>query len=307
MSNEELTQQEIADEAPSRGYITLGINTGEDNVRYCYALACSILNCDPNASITLVVDKGQSGTVPSYYEHVFDYMIELPYGNSAHKDGFHGMNLWQVFHCTPYKETIYVDYDTLFVNVDTTNLWDIMSVNKAISFPKNALSYRNFHVPPDFRHTFELQYQLPRLYYNMIYFHKDSQEAMQWFKMADPIFQHWRDVYTNTFTDRKPEDFEKNILGNITTHFMDMHDEVGIYLNNHYDLHSLSHGAFPSLEEVPRNWTDMLNYWVTDNQKIQIENSIISSGIIHYSDETFLTDEVIDVFRSKLITRLQER
>ena len=43
----------------------------------------------------------------SYYEDVFDYMIELPYGNSAHKDGFHGMNIWQVFHCTPYKETIY--------------------------------------------------------------------------------------------------------------------------------------------------------------------------------------------------------
>ena len=57
------------------------------------------------------------------------------------------------------------------------------------------------------------------------------------------------------------------------------------------------------MEEVPRNWTDMLNYWVTDNQKIQIENSINSSGIIHYSDETFLTDEVIDVPRSKLITR----
>ena len=74
-----------------------------------------------------------------------------------------------------------------------------------------------------------------------------------------------------------------------------------------YDLHSLSHGAFPTIEEVPKNWTDMLNYWVTDNQKIQIENSIISSGIIHYSDETFLTDEVMDVFRTKLTTRLQTR
>ena len=83
MAKEDLTQEELKKDAPRRGYITLGINTGEDNVRYCYALACSILNCDPNASITLVVDKGQSGTVPSYYEHVFDYMIELPYGNST--------------------------------------------------------------------------------------------------------------------------------------------------------------------------------------------------------------------------------
>ena len=59
----EETEQEIV----KRGYITLGINTGEDNVRYCYALACSIKLCDPNASITLVVDKGQLGngsTIP---------------------------------------------------------------------------------------------------------------------------------------------------------------------------------------------------------------------------------------------------
>ena len=51
----------------------------------------------------------------------------------------------------------------------------------------------------------------------------------------------------------------------------------------------------------------MLNYWVTDNIKIQIENSVIGNGIIHYSDETFLTEEVFDVFRTNLTERLQER
>ena len=50
--------------------------------------------------------------------------------------------------------------------------------------------------------------------------------------------------------------------------------------------------------EIPQNWTDTLNYWVTDQRRIQIENSVIGGGIIHYSDETFLTDEVLDVFRT---------
>ena len=59
---------EIVDnDAPPRGFVTLGINTGEDNIRYCYALACSIKACDPNASITLIVDKGQLGNVQSFY------------------------------------------------------------------------------------------------------------------------------------------------------------------------------------------------------------------------------------------------
>ena len=43
-------------ENPRRGFITLGINSEQDNVRYCYGLACSIKS-DPDASVTLVVDK----------------------------------------------------------------------------------------------------------------------------------------------------------------------------------------------------------------------------------------------------------
>ena len=51
----------------------------------------------------------------------------------------------------------------------------------------------------------------------------------------------------------------------------------------------------------------MLNVWVTGARKIQIENSVINNGIIHYSDETFLTDEVIDVFRDSFTERIQKR
>ena len=299
---------EIVDnDAPQRGFVTLGINTGEDNIRYCYALACSIKACDPNASITLIVDKGQLGNVQSFYEHVFDYMIELPYGNSAHKDGFHGMNLWQVYHATPYEETIYVDYDTLFLNVDIEDLWRTMSSKNGISVPTDALAYRNFPVPRHFRFEYEIQYKLPKFFYNLMYFDKKDETVAEWFKMADPVMQNWRDVYNHVFPNKKPEYFQKNVLGNVITHFVDHTDDIGIELNNHYDLHTLSHGVFNNPDEAPSNWTDMLNYWVTTNKKIQIENSVINSGIIHYSDETFLTDEVIDVFRNSLTQRLQER
>ena len=108
MRKKRLVSDEIEEIIPKRGYITLGIDTDQDNIRYCYALACSIKICEPDASITLVVDKNQLEYVPKKYNHVFDYMVELPFGNSAHIDGFHGMNLWQVYHATPYEETIYV-------------------------------------------------------------------------------------------------------------------------------------------------------------------------------------------------------
>ena len=97
------------------------------------------------------------------------------------------------------------------------------------------------------------------------------------------------------------------MLGNVATAYVDLTNEIGVNLNNHYDLHRYSHGSFPVFEEIPLSWTEQLNYWVTDNRKIQIENSIIGSGIIHYSDENFISDEILDVFRTSFIKRIQER
>ena len=107
----------------SRGFVTLGINTERDQLQYNYALACSIKKCDPNAEVCLVVDKGKLDDVPEKYQHVFDYVTELRFGNTAHIDGFHGMNLWQMFHCSPFDETIYLDNDILFQNVNIDILW----------------------------------------------------------------------------------------------------------------------------------------------------------------------------------------
>tara|TARA_B100000902_G_scaffold83380_1_gene87975 strand:+ start:4498 stop:5376 length:879 start_codon:yes stop_codon:yes gene_type:complete len=288
----------------SRGFITLGIDTDEDKIKHCYTLACSLKIIEPTAEICLVVDKGRLDMISDYYSHVFDYIVELPYGNSAYKDGFHGMNLWQLYHCTPFDETIYLDYDTILVNVDLDTLWELMATND-ISFPGNANNYRGFSANQNLRFEYEIQYKLPKLYYNVIYWKQKSALAIEWFKMADPVLQYWRDVYSKVFTDKKPQDFEKNVLCNLVTHFLDLELDTRIFLNNHTDLHRFSHGIFD--EDVPDRWTEFMNTWVTNHQKIQIENYILPSGIIHYSDETFLTDEVMHVYRTKFITDSKKR
>ena len=179
----------------SRGFITLGIDTDEDKIKHCYTLACSLKIIDPNAEICLVVDKGRLDMISDYYSHVFNYIVELPYGNSAYKDGFHGMNLWQLYHCTPFDETIYLDYDTILVNIDLDTLWELMATND-ISFPGNANNYRGFPANQNLRFEYEIQYKLPKLYYNVIYWKQESALAIEWFKMADPVLQYWREVYS---------------------------------------------------------------------------------------------------------------
>jgi hypothetical protein len=52
-------------------------------------------------------------------------------------------------------------------------------------------------------------------------------------------------------------------------------------------------------DDIPADWTKMLNSWYTDDQQLIVENSAISNGIVHYRDENFLTKEIIDVIRTK--------
>ena len=68
------------------------------------------------------------------------YITELKFGNSAYKDGFHGTNLWQMYHCSPFNETVYIDNDMLFLNVDIDLFWQQFK-NKMILMTQND-SYR---------------------------------------------------------------------------------------------------------------------------------------------------------------------
>lgn len=281
----------------TKGFITLGIDTDEDKIKHCYALASSIKISNPDAQICLVVDHEKSKIVPNEYLKVFDYITELPFGNTGYKDGFHGSNFWQIIHATPFDETIYVDYDTLFLNVDAETLWQAFS-KKDFAVTSSAFAYRNQIADKSSKFEFEKYYNLPELYNSLVYFKRESSLALEWFKMADPVFQNWRDVYVTVFKDKKPQTFNKNLLANIVTRFVDAESDITVKLNNYYDLDNKSQRLWS--HDVPANWTEMLNYWFVNTNKLIIENSAITSGIVHYCDEKFLTKEVLDVVRSEV-------
>lgn len=283
----------------SRGFVIIGINTDVDKIKYAYATALSIKTCDPDASVTIIYDGANSETEASLgkYEAAFDYAVELPFGNSGHLDGFHGSNLWQLHHSTPYDETIYVDYDTIFVNVDLELLWDTFSPYD-LAMSKRAMTYRNMLSNDKFQFEYENMYGLPKLYNSMIYFKKESQLAIDWFKMADPIFQNWRDTYNSVFKDKKPESFNKNVLCNIVTGMLDIEKQIEVEIINLYDLDARSQYLWNN--DVSNQWTENLNYWFPKNKQLLIENSAITNGIVHYKDENFLTNEILNEYRAQV-------
>jgi len=281
-----------------RGFITIGIDTETDQVKYSYALALSIKNCDPDAEICLVVDKDKSDLVDNNYFDAFDYIVELPFGNTGHADGYHGSNFWQLIHCTPFDETIYVDSDSLFLNVDIDLLWkQFQNVN--IGMTSIARNYKNSLTNKRITFEIEKQYQLPEQY-SQLFYYDSSEEALAWFKMADPIFQNWREVYDIHFKEKKPNSFNKNVLCNLITHYLDLYSETNIIINNFYDLATSDQNLWAN--DLSEKWTDVLNNWYTDKHELIIENSNISNGIIHYRDENFLTQEIINELKESFNT-----
>lgn len=279
----------------TRGFVTLGIDTESDQIRYSYALALSIKQCDPTAEVCLIVDKDKSDLVPTKYFEAFDYITELPFGNTGHKDGFHASNIWQLQHATPFDETIYLDSDTLVRNVDISLLWDQFT-NHGFAMTSFARSYRNIAASKHNMFDIEIHYELPQLYSSLIYFDRGSTTSIEWFKMSDPVFQNWRDVYKTIFKEKKPSSFSKNVLCNVVTHLLDAEKEIKIKLNNFYDLENKSQNYWTN--DVPPAWTEMLNCWYTQSQHLIIENSSISGGIVHYRDRKFLTEEIINVIKA---------
>jgi hypothetical protein len=280
----------------NKGFVILAIDTDQDMMKYAYTAAMSIKLSDPEASICLVVDKNVK--LPKVYSTVFDFVTELPFGNSAYKDGFHGMNIWQMLHATPYAETIYIDFDTIFINVDVNLLWDTFSKNE-IGIPGYARTYRNQPLrSANSLFEYESHYNLPKLYNSMIYFKRDSELAISWFKMADAVLQNWRDVYNGLMSEKKPPTFSKNLLCNIVTHLLDVENEVKVNINNLYDLDIKSQWLWNN--DVPEDWTEVLNHWFPENKKLIIENSVISTGIVHYRDLNFITEEVLNEYRTQI-------
>lgn len=279
----------------SKGFLTLAVGGLEENIRHSYALALSIKASDPAAEICVVVDDGDTENIPSRYLHAFDYISELPFGNTAHSDGFHAANLWQIYHASPFDQTIYLDSDMLFLNVQVSLLWDRFAGNY-MSIPAVARTFRN--VPTNKNSSlfeFENAYHLPSLFNSMIYFDSTREETAQWFKLADPIFQNWRNTYNAMFKDKKPDSFRKNLLCNIVTFLMDEENEIKIHVPFMYDFHTHSQHMWSN--DVPYNWTDMLNTWYTKQHQLIVENSSITHGIIHYRDKKFLTEEIINAIR----------
>jgi len=165
-----------------RGYLIPAVDSDSvDYLRCAVQLARSIRHWHPDANIAAL-------TVKRCSDPVFDHVISLPHGDLG---GYR--NDWQVFHASPYRQTIKLEAD--MIAAGPIDHWWTLFERCDVVISQGA---RDFYDQPAesryYRKIFD-QNDLPDVY-NAITYWRLSAIAKEFFDVVRSIFEHWNDYKT---------------------------------------------------------------------------------------------------------------
>jgi hypothetical protein len=229
-------------------------------------LARSIRRWHPDANITAL-------TVKRCSDPVFDHVVPLPYGDLG---GYR--NDWQVFHASPYRQTVKLEAD--MIAAGPIDHWWTLFERRDVVISQGA---RDFYDQPAesryYRKIFD-QNDLPDVY-NAITYWRISTTAKEFFGLVRSIFEHWTD-YKNLlkFPEESPS---TDVVYAMAAKIMGPESVT------------LPQGLGPNIVHMKRHiipiqshdWTQEL---VWENSPFRI-NTVAQWGLVHYHVKDWLHDE----------------
>lgn len=158
------------------GYLILAVNTQIDYIKMARQLCLSLKDQHPDVKVCLLTDAKCN-----YSE--FDFVETLPYGNL---EGFH--NDWQVWHASPFRETIKLEADMLITS-QIDHWWTLLRNRDVVVSTGARDFYDNAATSRYYRKIFD-DNNLPDVY-NAITYWRLSQTAQQFWKTVRAIFSDW--------------------------------------------------------------------------------------------------------------------
>jgi hypothetical protein len=149
-----------------RGYLIPAINTDDVDYEGCAKqLAASIYQHHPNAHVTILTKD------------------QLPYGDLG---GY--ANDWQVFHASPYRQTIKLEAD--MIAAGPIDHWWALLEKRDVVISCGARNYYDQHTTDRrYRRIFDANH-LPDVY-NAITYWRLSATAQEFFNLVRNIFENW--------------------------------------------------------------------------------------------------------------------
>lgn len=272
----------------SKGFLVFAQNTKECNyVEQAYALALSIKSSQKNVkSISLVTND----KLTKEQKKIFDQVIPVPWMNeNVVETRYRAEHRWKLYHVTPYKETIVLDTDMIFLE-DISDWWDYCG-RFNLKFCSRVLNYKLDKIVHDdvYRRAFT-DNKLTNPYVACHYF-KFSDDALLFYKTLEFVCNNWEWAYTKF----APVSYQ-NWLS------LDLATAIAIEITGLYE--SVEDACSPlefvhmktGLQEwpnIPVSWQDAVPY-VLNSKKQLIVGNIRQPKLFHYVENSFLSKKIID-------------
>ena len=250
-----------------RGYIIPAIDSDSvDYLRCAVQLARSIRHWHPDANISVL-------TVKRCSDPVFDHVIPLPHGDQG---GY--SNDWQVFHASPYRQTIKLEAD--MIAASPIDHWWTLFEHRDVVISQGV---RDFYDKPAksryYRKIFD-QNNLPDVY-NAITYWRLSDTAKEFFKLVRQIFEHWQ-YYRDLL--RFPEDDPSTDVVYAMAAVILGPERVMLPLGLGPSMVHMKKHVIPTQSH---DWTKEL---VWENNPFRI-NTVAQWGLVHYHIKDWIQHE----------------
>jgi len=254
-----------------QGYLIPALNTDSvDYVACASILAQSIRKFHPDARIAVM-------TLNRCSDPVFDHVVPLPNGDQSN-GGNHQCNDWQVFHATPFRETIKLEADMLITS--SIEHWWNMFRHRDIVVSTGCRNWKDeVSDARHYRRTFD-ENNLPDVY-NAITYWRLSKDAQEFFNLVKSIFENW-DKFQKIlkFPDKVPT---TDLVYAMAAQIIGPEKCTLPFSEYPKIVHMKKHIAGTATE----NWTDELVWEWNDNLRI---NTIAQWGAFHYNVKEWLND-----------------
>lgn len=267
----------------SKGHVFLAQNSNIDYVTQAYALALTIKKKNKINQTCLITND----EVPAGYIHVFDHIVSIPWKDSASKSQWKIENRWKIIHATPFKENIVYDTDMLLLS-SNDHWWDFLQ-HKEVALTSKVFDYKGRTITSDYYRKIFTKNSLPNVYFGIHYF-KKKRPAFEFYHWLQFITENYKKVYSEFLPNEQQKFCSMDVNAALALKFMDAVED--------FETKSLAPSFIhmkPGVQgwsKIPGRWVDAVGTTFYDG-KLTVGN-YIQTGVFHYTDDDFLTQELIE-------------
>lgn len=260
-------------------------NTKSNYVTQAVLCAMSIKKSMPESKVALITND----VVPESFRQFFEYIVPIPWGDSAANEDWKIHNRWKIIHASPFDQAVILDTDMLVLS-DITEQCNVMS-NYDVFYTNQVLDYRGNVVKNNFYRKKYTEFDIPSLY-TAFSFYKKTDFAFKFYEYLNLISENWEEFYTINGKKVQNHASMDTTVG-IATKILDCEQQVTTS-SSPYHKPTFVHmkANIQGWNRLTESWSTKVGAYLNKDFELYIGN-YKQSGLFHYTEKDFLKQELI--------------